>query len=399
MGLITIDSLESRAFDAINMKTLELISALSAATLKTALEFKKLEIKSRHANDLVQELTQEALLKDGGEIVGQSGLISQLKKDIALVAHSDFNVLITGETGVGKELVARKLHQLSSVSDKPLVQINCASLPETLVEAELFGHTKGAFTGADRARPGKFKLADGGSVFLDEVGELPLAIQSKLLRVLQSGEVQPVGQDTVEQVKVRVIAATNRDLEAEVQAGRFRADLFHRLAVYPLHVPPLVQRGNDIVLLAGHFLERTSRRLGIRQLTLGNDAAEVLLRYSWPGNIRELEHVISRASLKAKARRGSSGIIAITADDLDLSHETEQVVSLPSVVKTGDGVTMSLTEATKQFQRQSIEQAIRLTNGNWSDAGRILDMDRSNLVRLAKRLGIVVEKQTIIRGS
>lgn len=395
IGLVTIDSLQAHAFSAISNKSLELIAALSSATLKTALEFKKLEISAQHAQELVQELTEEALLKDGGELIGQSAPMMALKNEIQLVAGSDYTVLIMGETGVGKELVAGKIHQLSGLKDKSLVRINCASLTETLAEAELFGHTKGAFTGAEKSRPGKFQLANGGSLFLDEVGELPLSIQSKLLRVLQSGEIQPVGQDHVEHVKVRVIAATNRDLEEEVRKGRFRADLYHRLSVYPLKVPKLSERGHDVLLLAGYYLEKTSRKLGIRQLKLPREAELALMSYSWPGNVRELEHIISRASLKAKAKADNTGIILVDKHFLELSDKS----LLPSSEKSGQVTipdeipqTTDLNEATQTFQRQCIVHAVEQAKGNWSEAARNLTIDRANLLRLAKRLGISVKK-------
>ncbi|MAK65485.1 MULTISPECIES: nitric oxide reductase transcriptional regulator NorR [unclassified Methylophaga] len=397
IGLVTIDSLQAGSFNQISPKTLELIAALSAATLKTALEFKKLEISAQHANQLVQELTQEALLKDGGELIGQSHAMQTLKNEIQLVAGSDYTVLITGETGVGKELVARTVHQLSLRKDKPLVHINCASLPESLSEAELFGHTKGAFTGADRERAGKFQLAHGGSLFLDEVGELPLAVQSKLLRVLQSGEIQPVGKDNVEQVDVRVIAATNRNLEEEVSEGRFRADLYHRLSVYPIKVPPLKDRDQDVLLLAGYFLEKTSRKLGIRQLRLSQDAELALREYHWPGNVRELEHVISRASLKAKAKPTTTGIISLNREFLELPTSN---ISVNSVEKTTElkpmlSPGMDLKTATNEFQKQCILTAVTQADGNWSEAARSLKTDRANLVRMAKRLGISIKKSVV----
>lgn len=212
MGLVTIDSLQAEAFQSISDRTLTLIAALSAATLKTALELAKLSLHAHQAQQLVEELTQEALQKDGGELIGQSPAMQALNNDIRLVAGSDYTVLIQGESGVGKELVARTVHKMSGRRRGPLVHLNCAALPETLADAELFGHARGAFTGAERERPGKFLLADGGTIFLDEIGELPLSIQSKLLRVLQSGEIQPVGKDQVQQVNVRIIAATNREI-------------------------------------------------------------------------------------------------------------------------------------------------------------------------------------------
>jgi anaerobic nitric oxide reductase transcription regulator len=271
------------------------------------------------------------------------------------------------------------------------VYLNCASLPESLAEAELFGHAKGAFTGADRGRPGKFLLSDGGTIFLDEIGELPLSMQSKLLRVLQSGEIQPVGKDEVQRVDVRIIAATNRDLQYEVQQGRFRADLYHRLTVYPLTVPPLRQRQDDVLLLAGYFLEHTSRKLGIRQLKLSADAASALLQYHWPGNVRELEHVISRAALKAAGQKGRSGIVSIGATLLELGSAAAPAVHQVQQAVTEQHLT-DLKVATEQFQRQLILQALQQAHGNWSKAARQLGQDRANLARLAKRLGISVSK-------
>lgn len=393
IGLVTIDSLHAGAFDGIADRTLELIAALSAASLKTAFELTKWQHNAHQARQLVQELTQEALLRDGGEIIGQSPAMLALRRDIDLVASSDYTVLIQGETGTGKELVARTVQQQSRRASAPLVHLNCASLPESLAEAELFGHAKGAFTGAERERPGKFLLADGGTIFLDEVGELPLSIQSKLLRVLQSGEIQPVGKDGVQQVDVRVIAATNRDLLHEVQAGRFRADLFHRLSVYPLTVPPLRQRDGDVVLLAGYILEQIRRKLGVRQLKLAQDAIVLLNQYSWPGNVRELEHQLSRSALKAGAVRRPQDIVVITAAMLDLPTLTSMNAA-PMIIspEQTSNTPMDLNQATLDFQRQLILQALQQSDGNWAGAARALKLDRANLVRLAKRLGIQVQK-------
>jgi anaerobic nitric oxide reductase transcription regulator len=393
MGLVTLDSLTAGAFDTISEKSLALISALSAATLKTAFELKKLALSAHHAQKLVEELTQEALLRDGGELIGQSPAMLSLKSDIGLVANSDYTVLIQGATGVGKELVARTLHQLSARKQCPLVYLNCASLPETLAEAELFGHTKGAFTGAESARLGKFLLANGGTLFLDEVGELPLVVQSKLLRVLQSGEIQPVGKDEVERVDVRVIAATNRDLATEVERGNFRADLYHRLAVYPLSVPPLSARDDDVLLLAGYFLGQTARKLGMQQLKLSPEALYQLTQYSWPGNVRELEHVIVRAALKAKGATSQVGaprrITTLSAALLALPNTP---LPVPRTHMQQAPVSLDLKAATDDFQRQLITTALAQTHNNWSEAARRLKLDRANLARLAKRLGLKAER-------
>lgn len=241
------------------------------------------------------------IVREIRQLEGRSAAWQQLIREVDTVAPSDLTVLILGETGVGKELVAQRLHEGSRRSTRPLVQVNCAALPETLADSELFGHRRGAFTGATQDRMGKFELAAGGTLMLDEVGELPLTVQAKLLRVLQSGDIQRPGSDRPLRVDVRVVAATNRDLRAEVAAGRFRADLYHRLAVYPVHVPPLRARGRDVLALAGVFLEENQHRLGARNLRLSPAARDALLRHDWPGNVRELEHLISRAALRAWA--------------------------------------------------------------------------------------------------
>jgi len=219
-------------------------------------------------------------------------------KELRVVASADLPVLLLGETGVGKELFARELHILSQRSDKPLIYVNCAALPESLAESELFGHVKGAFSGATSDRSGRFEVAHGGTLFLDEVGELPLSIQAKLLRVLQNGEIQRLGSDKYRKVDVRLIAATNRNLRQQVSNETFRADLYHRLSVYPLPIPPLLERGDDVSILAGHFLELNRARLGLRALRLSPEAELAIQQYQWPGNVRELEHVISRAAIK-----------------------------------------------------------------------------------------------------
>ena len=225
VGVLTADALEPGVFDALDMGLLDHLAALAAAALRTSELIEALERTARHQGQVVSDLVQDARDRRGGLLIGQSETMARLRQEIELVAASEFPVLVTGETGVGKELVARTLHALSPRAERPLVYVNCAALPDSIVESELFGHEKGAFTGAESARPGKFRVADGASLFLDEIGELPPHVQPKLLRALQDGEVQPVGDDRPCRVDVRVIAATNRDLEAEVRAGRFRADL------------------------------------------------------------------------------------------------------------------------------------------------------------------------------
>lgn len=391
LGFLTFDSLVPGIFDGISERTLAVVSALAAATLKAAMQLEHLEQQAQHNEQVMQELASEALGRDGSSLLGDSEPMVRLKQELALVAPSDFTVLVQGETGVGKELVARTLHAQSLRRQAPLVHLNCAALPEQLIESELFGHTKGAFTGADSARPGKFLLADGGTLFLDEVGELSPATQSKLLRALQSGEIQPVGQDQVRQVQVRVIAATNRDLKQEVAAGRFRADLYHRLSVYPIRVPPLRERGSDVLLLAGFFLENTRRKLGLAQLKLATATQTLLQGYDWPGNVRELEHCISRAALKAVREQGRQGFVTLAPEHCGLAAMA-QTTPRPQAQVQASPVT-DLRQAVDQYQRQLISQALAAQDHSWAGAARQLGMDRANLQRLAKRLGIRLEKR------
>jgi anaerobic nitric oxide reductase transcription regulator len=240
-------------------------------------------------------------------------------KEIALAGPTELCVLIQGETGTGKELVAQALHAASARAKRPLVSINCAALPDNLVESELFGHVRGAFTGAVGDRRGKFELADGGTLFLDEVAELPLQVQAKLLRVLQGGHLQRLGSDREHRVDVRVIAASNRNLADEVRAGRLRADFYHRLSVYPLQVPPLRERGRDVLPIGGFFLEEARSRMGLGAVRLDAGAQAALLAYDWPGNVRELEHLLGRSVVKALGRHAQRPrILTLGADDLGL---------------------------------------------------------------------------------
>ncbi len=251
-GVLTLDSLQPGTFDAIDPLQLNAFISLTAATVKAAELITSLEQRVRY---VTQTLYKE---NTNREMIGDSAGMQKCREEIAMVASSELAVLILGETGVGKELVAQRIHRESNRAEQVMVYVNCAALPESIAESELFGHVKGAFSGAISDRTGKFELANGGTVFLDEIGELPLSIQAKLLRTLQNGEIQRVGSDPQIKVNVRVIAATNRDLQQEVSACFFRSDLYHRLAVFPIHVPPLRERGKDILLLAGAFLEKNS---------------------------------------------------------------------------------------------------------------------------------------------
>ncbi|PMK03493.1 nitric oxide reductase transcriptional regulator NorR [Vibrio sp. 10N.261.55.A7] len=401
LGILALDSLTPNLFNNIPNRSLEVLSAIAASTLKMAMSFSQLEQQAKQSQQRLQELNEEAWERDGGEIIGSSKAMLNLKNDIDVVAPSDFNILIHGETGVGKELVARTLHHQSSRNKQPLVYVNCAAIPENLVESELFGHVKGAFTGADKNRLGKFALADGGTLFLDEIGELPLAAQSKILRALQNNEIQPVGQDKVETINVRVLAATNRDLKEEVSQGRFRADLYHRLTVYPILVPPLRDREGDITLLAGFFLEQARRKLGIVQLKIGQAALRCIATYNWPGNVRELEHVINRAALKARARSQNNPVITVAIEDIGSLDSTDNQTQTAQELPTQDtqvDTSVNLRDATDAYQRQLITAALESAGFNWAKAARSLETDRANLTRLAKRLGIVVTKKHAIQS-
>jgi anaerobic nitric oxide reductase transcription regulator len=327
--------------------------------------------------------------------VGQSEAISHLLHELQVVADSELPVLLLGETGVGKELFAHRLHQLSRRAARPLVHVNCAALPESLAESELFGHAKGAFSGAISDRPGRFEAAEGGTLFLDEVGELPLAVQAKLLRTLQNGEIQRLGADQPRRVNVRVIAATNRSLRDHVRDGSFRADLYHRLSVYPIPIPPLRERGHDVLLLAGRFLELNRARLGLRSLRLSAAAQDALHRYPWPGNVRELEHAISRAALKAVSRGADRrDIVTLEVDMLDLEAQettlpgTSPAPATPTSPAPALPPGATLRDVVDASQRQAIQQALAQHQDNWAAAARQLGLDASNLHKLARRLGV-----------
>jgi len=238
-----------------------------------------------------------------GEVIGQSRSLQRTLAQVESVAETHVNVLVHGESGVGKEMIARAIHNHSQRSDKPLVKVNCASIPKELFESEFFGHVRGAFTGAHKDRVGRISLANGGTLFLDEVGEIPLDLQSKLLRVLQEREFERVGDDKTIKADVRIIAATNRNLEEEVKQGRFREDLYYRISVFPIEVPPLRDRQGDIPTLATHLLEKTCSELGRTQLQLTQQQVFILKSHAWPGNIRELKNVIERAVILSKGKR------------------------------------------------------------------------------------------------
>ena len=309
-------------------------------------------------------------------MVGESYVMGQLREQIAMAAPTNGRVLIFGENGTGKELVARSIHSLSRRRSGPFVEVNCAAIPEELIESELFGHVKGAFTGAVSDRRGKFDVADGGTLFLDEIGDMSLKTQAKVLRALQEQIVEPVGGSGSVKVDVRILAATNKDLPAEIRAGRFREDLYFRLNVIPIFVPPLRDRDSDIPLLAEHFIAELAREYGKRQKRLDSGAAAGLRSYRWPGNVRELRNVIERL------------VIMVPGDTIALG-DLAFLDGMPVAVTSGDAAPQeSLHDARERFEREYILRALAAQEGNISRTAEVLGVERSNLYRKMRAFGI-----------
>ena len=386
IGALTLDALDPAALDGFDTRFLATLGALAGAALRTTALIEALEERAEKRGRVARELQRQVIEASGG-IVGGSPALQRLLEETAMVAASDMTVLITGETGVGKERVAHQLHELSPRREEALIHVNCAALPESIAESELFGHVAGAFTGAARDRAGKFEVADAGTLFLDEIGELPLTLQPKLLRALQSGEIQRVGSDRLHRVNVRVVAATNRDLQREVERGRFRADLYHRVAVFPLRVPPLRERREDVPLLATHFADAARRRLGLGPVRLSDALRARLVAADWPGNVRELENVVSRAVLRAAAGREPQAVVTVEPMHLDLGVPAPAVAVTPQA-EAARVPARPLAERVRDYQRRAIEEAVARNDGSWAAAARELGMHRSNLHHLSARLGL-----------
>ncbi|ROQ92301.1 sigma-54-dependent transcriptional regulator [Desulfosoma caldarium] len=336
-------------------------------TLNRALEYTQLRAEN-------QELREQLARLRLPEIIGKSPAMERLVELLALVAPSEATVLITGESGTGKSLVARAIHANSRRSQGPLVEVNCAAIPENLMETELFGHDKGAFTGADKARRGRFAQADGGTIFLDEVGELSLPMQAKLLRVLQDGQIQRVGSDQPHVVDVRILAATNRDLQGMIQYGAFREDLYYRLNVVTVEVPPLRQRKDDIPLLVDHFLKTfaAKNKRTVRGIT--PRAMDLLVKYDWPGNVRELENVMERAVILLRSDY-------LTEAELPL-HLQRATPSDPSSLEskaTPEELEPVSSMTLAEMEKHLIERVLEETGGNKSEAARRLGITRRTL--------------------
>jgi two-component system nitrogen regulation response regulator NtrX len=309
--------------------------------------------------------------------LAESPAMKRLMADVQLVAGTEGRVLLTGENGSGKEEIARLIHSLGPRKDAPFVEVNCAAIPEELIESELFGHMKGAFTGAVRDQKGKFREATGGTLFLDEVGDMSLKTQAKVLRALQEGRIEPVGGGGAVEVDVRVIAATNKDLAEEIRAGRFREDLYFRLAVVPLRVPSLRERAEELLLLAEAFLARLAKRHGRPARRLGPDAKDALLRHDWPGNVRELKNLMERAVILGRGPEVSAR---------DLGPLAARHIAEPDPFSFPEFA--SLREAREWFEGVYIQRELKVQNGNMTRAAERLGLDRSNLYKRLKALGI-----------
>src|SRR2546422_594601 len=318
-----------------------------------------------------------------GRILGQAPSLREALERAARVAPGETPVLLTGESGTGKELVAQAIHYASRRADGPCVAINCAALPEALIESELFGHERGAFTGADRQKPGRFELAAGGTLFLDEVGELVAAVQAKLLRVLQEREFQRVGGTATLKADFRLIVATNRNLTDAMARGQFREDLYYRLSVFPIHLPPLRERGEDVVLLAQEFVRRLGERMGKGEPGLSRDARELLVTYPWPGNIRELQNAIERALIVSDAGLITAAQLGLTRPRLPSGESSLAGVPAPSGVANQDVAKATLQE----LERHAIADALAKAKGNKTAAAATLGITRMQLYSKLKRLG------------
>ncbi len=368
-----VRAMKSGAFDFIT-KPFDLETV--AVVVRKAAEFHRL----RQENHLLRRAVRDQYRLE--QLVGVSEPMQQVLEFVQKVADSDSTVMIQGESGTGKELVARMLHFNSLRRDRPLVPVNCGAIPENLLESELFGHEKGAFTGATHARMGRFELAHGGTIFLDEIGELSLSLQVKLLRVLQEREFERVGGNRTIHVDVRIIAATNQDLETMVEERRFRQDLFYRLNVIPIVIPPLRERRTDIPLLIDHFLTRFNQSKHTEVVGLDDEALRLLTEYDWPGNIRELENMMERLAVLKK-----QGILS--------SEDLPQKISRKSIIPelkeqfirlSEDGI--HLSREVEQYEKHLIMEALKKANGVTARAAQLLHLNRTTLVEKLKRKGV-----------
>ncbi|MBV8763237.1 MAG: sigma 54-interacting transcriptional regulator [Deltaproteobacteria bacterium] len=355
LGIIYVgnDSIRD-LFQETTLRVLTVFASQAALIVANALHMNELKHDNRRLNERLEQYRF-------GETVGTSPPMQQVFRKVEKIAPTDISVLITGETGTGKELIAREIHNRSPRAGKPFVTINCGAIPENLLESELFGHVKGAFTGAVANKQGKFQAADGGTLFLDEIGEMPIELQVKLLRAIQEKVVYRVGDTRPENVDIRILAATNRDLEKEIAGGRFREDLYYRLNVVNLELPPLRVRGDDVLVIARYLLARYSREYDAKVKGLSPNAAVAIRKHAWPGNIRELENRIKKAIVLCEST-------VIGPDDLGLTGDV-----LPQI--------LTLADAKEKFQREYINEVLALNNGNRTKTARDLGVDPRTVFR------------------
>jgi anaerobic nitric oxide reductase transcription regulator len=371
VGVMTMDALDPRGLDGIRDDDVRLFAGLFTAAARLG------------PAPALPVLAPRARANPAPTLLGRSFAIDRIEREISLLASLSTITLVTGETGVGKELVARALHDRSPRALRPFVAVNCAALPRELVLAELFGHARGAFTGAAGTRAGRFEAADGGTLFLDEIGDLPLDAQAPLLRAIQHGEIQRVGEDRARRVDVRIVAATHRHLPDEVREGRFRADLLHRLWIYPIAIPPLRERPEDIPLLAAHFAEAAGKRLSLSEVHLDDELVAELTRLPWPGNVRQLEHAVERAALHRLMAQGgpTREPLRLRRADLDpaLIGPAAPAVSPP----------LPLGKSLDRARHEAFVRAFQASSGNAAKAARLLGLSRSFTYKEAIRLGLL----------
>lgn len=382
LGVFSRTSIQESDFDW--LKIFADHAALAIANARAFDEVAGLRRELERERDYLREEVKEALAF--GEVIGQSSALKMVLEQVELVAPTDATVLILGESGTGKELIASAIHDRSTRRDRAFVRVNCGSIPAELFESEFFGHAKGSFTGALRDRLGRFQHADGGTLFLDEVGEIPLAHQAKLLRVLQEGQFERVGEDTTRKVNVRIVAATNRDLRREVEAGRFRRDLYYRLSVFPVTLPPLRERKEDLPALAAHFVRLACGRANRPDIKLTKDDLELLKGYDWPGNIRELQNAIERAVILAKGTRLRLDLAPTQAE----SQAGSDAATGPSVVQMSRPGIMRLSDI-ERLERENIIAALEHARWKVSGAGgaaELVGINPNTLSSRMKTLGI-----------
>jgi len=395
LGYIYITSMEKNKFTEEEKEFFDSIRTMITLAFENVLAFDtitKLKEQAEMEGEYLREEIKESFPDDG--LVGVSDSWKHVIHQVNQVASTESTVLIQGETGTGKEVVARAVHERSRRAKKPLIKINCGALPENLVESELFGHEKGSFTGALGRRVGRFELADGGTIFLDEIGEMPMSLQVKLLRVLQEREFERVGGEKPIRVNVRVITATNRDLSTEVAAGRFRADLYYRLNVFPISIPPLRTRPEDALDLAQYFLSRISKRMGRKPLKLTDESVQAIRNYSFPGNVRELEHLIERAIILSNSYLADVKSLLMPTTATTAFPDSTSNIAPVKISEPVEKENFSLKETFKEAERSAIEKALIESNfvvGGKNGAATKLGLKRQTLQSKMKKLDIDVQ--------